>query len=214
MKTGKRDEIEETGENRGKKRAASGITRRLRKAVGRVPRPSVKKLVAKAPKVFKSKQPKAQKTKSNPKKPKSQKGGTRKKKPRKHTRGKRRHKRRAGTHRDRKPPGLSNISLGKYYDEYSQSFKEVPGVNTSRRIQTKRSNVMLTFERDKLMRKLTRIIEEIPKQSPAQRENSQITLQRLALEISILDEKINKLNTSQRTLSGGHCPHGSKCHTH
>ena len=123
----------------------------------------------------------------------SQKGGTRKKKPRKprkHTRSRRRNRRLAGTHRDRKPPGLANISLGKYYDEYSQSFKEVPGINTSKRFQSKRNDIMLTFERDKLMRRLNRIIEEMPKQSEAQRENSQITLQRLALEVSSLDEKI------------------------
>lgn len=201
--------IKVLGTKRSRPPTADGIkkpsvTRRLRKAVGRLPRPSVKKLVAKAPKVFKSKQPKAQKTKDR--KPKSQKGGTRRKKPRKHTRGKRRHRRRAGTHRDRKPPGLSNISLGKYYDEYSQSFREVPGVNTSRQIQSRRNEIMLSTERDQLMRKLARIIEEMPKQSEAQRENSQITLQRLALEVSSLDRKIKNQKASSRKQSGGHCP--------
>ena len=201
--------IKVVGTKRSRPPTADGIkkpsvTRRLRKAVGRLPRPSVKKLVAKAPKVFKSKQPKAQKTKDR--KPKSQKGGTRRKKPRKHTRGKRRHRTRAGTHRDRKPPGLSNISLGKYYDEYSQSFREVPGVNTSRKIQSRRNEIMLSTERDQLMRKLARIIEEMPKQSEAQRENSQITLQRLALEVSSLDRKIKNQKASFRKQSGGHCP--------
>ena len=64
----------------GKKRAASGITRRFKKAIGRVRRTSVKKLVPKMPKVFKSRETKKPKTPKNPKKPKkpkskSQKGG-------------------------------------------------------------------------------------------------------------------------------------------
>ena len=55
----------------------------------------------------------------------------------------------------------------------------------------------------------------MPKQNEAQREKSQNTLQRLALQISSLDEKIKKMNSSQTTLTGGHCPQSNgKCHIH
>lgn len=71
---------EEQPIKKARRSIASGITRRFKKAIGRVRRTSVKKLVPKAPKVFKSRETKKPKTPKNPKKPKkpkskSQKGG-------------------------------------------------------------------------------------------------------------------------------------------
>tara|TARA_B100000902_G_scaffold400037_1_gene474879 strand:+ start:4725 stop:6317 length:1593 start_codon:yes stop_codon:yes gene_type:complete len=167
----------------------------------KISRTTLKKML---PKVFKSKQTKSKQTKAN--KPKPQKGGTRKKNPKKPTRRRRKPKRRAGAPGDRKPPRLPDISIGKYYDEHSKSFKEIPGINTSRKIQSRHNNVILSYERDKLMRQLNKLIQEMPKQNESQHPNSQITLQRLALEISSLDKKLKKNSNSPRTLSGGTCP--------